>query len=252
MPFDKDILLYLLYWPAFTAYDLSAFISVSLGIVRCACIAMPLKFKLVFTKSRTVKWVVFLAFLVVFLRLPVLTIIRISWRIDPQTNVSSPYLKLVNRTYMTRLNDILNRGIIIYVLYITMVTCVFILTFKLHQAFKIRRSYTTGLTRASSQSTDKAVSQRMNSKDIQVVKSVVLVCTIFILAQLPFLIYSTVRLFRPDFTNGQHLRYLFAISAQISATCSYLNASLNIFVYYNCNTSYRSFLRSMLFVKKDL
>ena len=250
-PFPKDILLYLLYWPAFTAYDLSAFISVSLGIVRCACIAMPLKFKLVFTKSRTVKWVVFLAFLVVFLRLPVLTINRISWRIDPQTNVSSPYLKFVNRAYMSRLNDILNRGIIIYVLYITMVTCVFILSFKLHQASKIRRSCTTGLTRTSDQAPDKPVAQGLSSKDIQVVKSVVLVCTIFILSHLPFLILSSTRLVRPDFDSGQQLAYLFAIFSQISRTCSYLNASLNIFVYYSYNTRYRSVLSFMISVKLE-
>ena len=143
---------------------------------------------------------------------------------------------------MSRINGILNRGIIIDVMYTTMVTCVFILTFKLYQASKIRRSCTTGLTRASDQAPDKPVAQGLSSKDIRAMKSVVLVCTTFILAQLSFLIYSTVRLFRPDFTNGQHLRYLFAISGQISATCSYLNESLNIFVYYNYNTSYRSFL----------
>ena len=113
LPFDVSILLFLLYWPAFTAYDLSAFISVSLGVMRCACVAMPLKFKFVFTRSRTIKWVIFLAVLAVSLRLPVFTIHRISWRTDPQTNVSSAYLRLVNYAYMTRINDILNRGIVI-------------------------------------------------------------------------------------------------------------------------------------------
>ena len=76
-PFDSKFSLYFFYWPAFTAYDLSAFISVSLGVMRCACVAMPLKFKLVFTKSRTIKWVLFLVILVVALRVPVLTIFRI-------------------------------------------------------------------------------------------------------------------------------------------------------------------------------
>ena len=202
-PFDYSIFRYLLYWPAFTAYDLSAFISVSLGMMRCACVALPLKFKIIFTKSRTIKWVMFLVILAVSLRIPVLTIHRISWRTDPQTNVSSPYLKVVNYTYMTRINDILNRGIVIYILYITMVICVGVLTFKLYQASKIRRSCTTELSESSNQASDKSASHGLTSKDIQVVKSVVLVCTIFILSQLTFLITSTIRIFVPDFDNSR-------------------------------------------------
>ena len=244
--FDPSILSILLYWPAFTAYDLSAFISVSLGVMRCACVAMPLKFKIVFTKSRTVKWVLFLVIVAVSLRLPVLTINRISWRTDPQTNVSSPYVKAVNNAYLSRINDILNRGIIIYILYITMVTCVFILTFKLYQASKIRRSCTTGLSETSNQAPDKPVAQGLSSKDIQVVKSVVLVCTIFILSQLTFLITSTIRLFSPEFTYGRRLMFLFGLFGQINRTCSYLNASLNIFIYYNYNSKYKSVFRTLL------
>ena len=249
-PIDYDIFRYLLYWPAFTAYDLSALISVSLGVMRCACVAMPLQFKVVFTKSRTIKWVMCLVVLAVCLRIPVLSIHRISWRADPQTNVSSPYLKAVNYIYMTRINDILNRGIVIYILYITMLICVSILIFKLFQASKIRRSCTTGLTRASDQAPDKPVTKGLSSKDIQVVKSVVLVCTIFILSQLTFLITSTIRLFVPDFDNGRPLIFLFGLISQINRSCSYLNASLNIFIYYNYNSKYRSVFRTLLSRKR--
>ncbi|KAK3720263.1 hypothetical protein RRG08_007884 [Elysia crispata] len=248
-PFDYFILHYLLYWPAFTAYDLSAFISVSLGVMRCACVAMPLKFKLVFTKARTIKWVMFLVILAVCLRIPVLSINRISWRTDSQTNVSSPYLKAVNNRYMSHINDIINRGIVIYILYITMVSCVIILTFKLYQASKIRRSYTTEQLKVSDKSRNKPVAEGLHSKDMQVVKSVVLVCIIFILSQLTFLLTSTTRLIRPDFDNGQELVYLFGILSQINRTCSYLNASLNIFVYYSYNSKYRSVLHSLVSVK---
>ena len=192
-----------------------------------------------------------LVVLAVFQSLPVLTIHRISWRTDPQTNVSSLYLKAVNSAYMTRINDILNRGIVIYILYITMVTCEFILSFKLYGASKIRRSCTTGLTRASNKAPDKAVAQGLSSKDIHVVKSVVLVCTIFILSQLTFLITSSIRLFVPDFDNGGRLLFMFGVFSQINLTCSVLNASLNIFVYYNYNSKHRSALSSILPPKQE-
>ena len=37
-PFDRRFMYYLFYWSAITVYDISAFISVSLGVLRCACL----------------------------------------------------------------------------------------------------------------------------------------------------------------------------------------------------------------------
>ncbi|GFR62002.1 chemosensory receptor A [Elysia marginata] len=248
-PFDVKFTRTLLYWPAYTAYDLSTFLSVSLGVTRCACVAMPLKFKHVFTKSRTVKWVMLLVVLAVSLRLPVLTIRRIAWRIDPRTNSSSLYLKSVNNDEMSRINDILNRGSLIYVSYVTMVTCVVIIMVKLRQAAKIRRSCTESSLQSRAQTSDKSSPHRLSSKDLQVVKSVAIVCTIFIVLQLPFLLISTIRLIAPEFNNGQRLVNLFGIFSQINGTCAYLNASINIFVYYNYNSKFRSTLRSLVQLK---
>ncbi|KAK3728053.1 hypothetical protein RRG08_022105 [Elysia crispata] len=204
-PFDYRFCYFLLYWPAFTAYDLSAFISVSLGVIRCACVAMPLKFKLVFTKSRTVAWVMFLVILAVALRIPVLTIFRIAFRTDPSRNVTIAYLAIVNRVPMSRINDVMNRGFVIWFNYSTMITCVNVLSFKLYQASKVRRNYAANLTHNSDQTSEKTDSQGLQTKDLQVIKSVVLVCTIFIVSQLPFLLVSTFRLVNPQFSDSANL-----------------------------------------------
>ncbi|GFS21227.1 chemosensory receptor B [Elysia marginata] len=124
-----------------------------------------------------------------------------------------------------------------------MVTCVGVLTFNLYQAAKTRRECLK-----TSQTQDQ---QGLSSKDLQVVKSVVLVCTIFVLLQLPGLLNSTVRLILPEFNTGKYLVYIFGISSQINLTCTYLNASINIFVYYNYNSKYRTVFRSLLCIKMD-
>ena len=240
-PFDDSFVMYLFYWPAFTAYDLSAFISVTLGVVRCACVAMPLRFKSVFTKSRTVKMVLLL---VVLLRVPVLSIFRIAWRTDPTTNVSSVYLAAVNRDSMARINDVLNRGFVIWINFTVMIICVSVLIFKLYEASKIRRSC------AVNQTTEQTASHGLASKDLQLIKSVVLVCTIFIVSQLPFLLYSTGRLINPELSVTSQFRHLFTTFTIVSNTLSYLNASLNIFVYYNFNSKYRSAFLSMISLKQ--
>ncbi|GFS09949.1 chemosensory receptor A [Elysia marginata] len=239
-PFHSRFLQAMFYWPAFTAYDLSAFISVSLGVMRCACVAMPLKFKAVFTRSRTIKWVMFLVVLAVSLRIPVLSLHRIGWRTDSRTNSSVPYLENPNIKSMSRINDILNRGFVIWINYTTMITCVSVLTFKLNEASKIRRSSTaqTGV-------------HSLSSRDLQVVKSVALVCTIFFLSQLPYLLVSMFRLVNAEFDEGTNLVELFGIVSDVARTCSVLNASVNIFVYYNYNSKYKSVFRSMMGLIKN-
>ena len=252
-PFDERILRFLFYWPAITVYDISAFISVSLGVVRCACVAMPLKFKLVFTKSRTVKWVLFLVVLAVGLRIPVLLVFRIAYRTDPATNVWTVYLEEIsNQDDMFHINDILNRGVIIYFNFITMVACICILSFKLQQASLIRQSCTIQPSQSSGPVAKKLSTQKQpQAKDLQVIKSVVLVCIIFIFSHLPFLIVSTYRLFDPNFTDGRRLHNLMALFLQVSLTFSYLNASVNIFVYYNYNSKYRAVLLSLLNIQAN-
>ena len=80
---------FLCFRPAFTFYDYSTYISVFLGITRCACVAMPLQFKSVFTVKRTVAALLVLFYSDVLLHLPVLTVFRIGWLRDPPTNTSS-------------------------------------------------------------------------------------------------------------------------------------------------------------------
>ena len=132
-----------------------------------------------------------------------------------------------------------------------MITCVTVLSFKLHQASKVRRSCTELPTPNSEESAEKTDSQGLQSKDLQVIKSVVLVCTIFILSQLPFLLISTFRLIDPQFTTDAKLNNLFTMISRTSLTLSYLNASLNIFVYHNYNSKYRSVFLSLLFSKRN-
>ncbi|GFR91510.1 chemosensory receptor A [Elysia marginata] len=250
-PFHYAFAATFFYWPAFTAFDLSVFISVSLGVMRCACVAMPLKFKIVFTKSRTIKWVLFLVVLAVCLRIPVLTVHRVARRYNPVTNSSYVYVVASNDVSMFKVNDIMNRGFFIWFNFIVMVSCVCVLSFKLNQASKIRRSYTKQSSHLSDQ--DKAVATTgMSPKDMQVVKSVVLVCSIFIFTQLPYLFVSTTRLLDPQFTGKGRLDGLFGTINTVGRTCSFLNASVNILVYYNFNSKYRCSLLSLFEAKRQL
>ncbi|GFN96881.1 chemosensory receptor c [Plakobranchus ocellatus] len=107
-PFARDFIETLPYWPAFTFYAFSSYISVWLGVTCCACVAMPLQFKSVFTKSRTVKAVLILFTLAVSFHIPVMSMIRLAWETDSNTNHSFAVVIRQNSESLIRFNDILN------------------------------------------------------------------------------------------------------------------------------------------------
>ncbi|GFN87594.1 chemosensory receptor a [Plakobranchus ocellatus] len=240
-PFDPKFIGELLHAPAVTAYDLSSLISVLLGVTRCACVAMPLQFKSVFTKARTVKILITILIVAVALRGPILSIFRVTWTTDSHTNRSYPYVAVHNAKQMVRINDILNRNLLPWINFIIMITCVAVLGFKLSQASIVRKSYTF----KSGTESENSKRQGLSPKDLHVIQSVVLVCAIFLASQLPFLAYSTIRLINSEFDRWARLHNLFTIWSSVGFMCAYLNASLNIFVYYNFNSKYKSTLLSI-------
>ena len=251
--FDKYITIFLLYWPAFTVYDFSAYVSVFLGITRCACVALPLQFKSVFTKSRTIISVVLLLIFTILLRIPVLYIHSIEVKLNPLTNQTYAYLRAHGSAINVLVNDTLNRTSLPWVAFIIMVACVIILSVKLKEASKVRQPTSSGASgihhRPDIQGQQSISKYKMSAKETRVVQSVVLVCVIFILSQLPFLLYSSARLIHPELDVGKKFHYLFGIFSNIGITCSFLNASVNIFIYFNYNSKYRSALLSVFWNK---
>ena len=247
-PFDGLILYLAFFWPGYVFYDYSSFISVFLALVRCACVARPLRFKSMFTKSRTVKILVALFIIALILRAPVLTIFRLTWAVNPQTNTTyRSILETENYRTIYTANDIINRNVISWIAYIIVTTCVIILVSKLRGASRLRKSLQSAAHDSPKNplNENEKSSKNLSAKDLQVIQSVTLICVIFILSQLPFQIMSTVRLLDPEFGDGKKKRYAFGFASHLSETFGYLNISINIFVYYHFNTRYRETLFSL-------
>ena len=158
---------------------------------------------------------------------------------------------------MLKANDIINRNIVSWIAYITVTTCVLILASKLQTASRFRQSLQNPTQVASTEKSDSTLgtdktktgsnpfarnmeaSNSLSARDIQVIKSVTLVCVVFILSQLPSQIQSTIRLVDPEFSNRSRKRVAYGFASLITETFVYFNASLNIFVYYCFNSRYR-------------
>ncbi|RUS75181.1 hypothetical protein EGW08_017062 [Elysia chlorotica] len=204
-PWNFDVLItaLLFYWPAFTLYDFSAYLAVFLGVTRCACVALPLHFKSMFTKSRTVLIVIAIFVSTILLRIPVLTRHSIGIKLNPLTNQSYAYLRRHGGPMSVFVNDTLNRTSLPWIAFIIMVACVIILSVKLFESAKVRQPLGQDSAETDANGRQQRKNQhKMSAKESHVVQSVVLVCVIFILSQLPFLLYSTARLIYPEFDEG--------------------------------------------------
>ncbi|GFR93545.1 chemosensory receptor C [Elysia marginata] len=233
-PFNSNVFEVAFYWYAQIFYDYSSFVSVFLGLVRCACVARPLLFKSMFTVTRTLIILGVLFVAAVSLRVPVLTIIQLTWAINPQTNSTWLSFRVTdNFREIYRANDIINRNIVAWVAYIIAVACVIVLVTKLQEASRFRQSLGSQQTTAHrrthklnttpsckdttpQQDTTKTPnelsnqneksSNKMSAKDLQVIQSVTIICAIFILSQLPFQTLSTIRLFYPEIGISKTLK----------------------------------------------
>ena len=100
------------------------------------------------------------------------------------------------------------------------------------------------------------VSDRVNhkvvsTKETQVVRSVILVATIFIICQTPLMAYTLARRFESQIDDQDDMSsegvqkyvFLFGICSNISQVL--INASVNIIVYYNFNSRYRQCLQRL-------
>ncbi|GFO08741.1 multitransmembrane protein [Plakobranchus ocellatus] len=117
-----------------------------------------------------------------------------------------------------------------------MIICVCVIKTKLYQASVIRNSQIATSAADTKQDAEGKDNQRRSSKDLRVIQSVVLICCTIIVSQLPFLAYSIGRLIEPEFDITGSLRFLVHAFTGLSRMCSYINASVNIFMYYNYNS----------------
>ncbi|GFN84394.1 chemosensory receptor c, partial [Plakobranchus ocellatus] len=283
-PFDPYILLASTKIYCYLFYDYSSFVSVFLAVVRCLCVAKPLAFKSMITKARTLFCLVAIFLITVIMRVPMFTVFRMTTVIRPSTNASFTKLFLSSDYFKVhQVNDILNKNILSWLAYSTVVVCVIILLYKLREAAKFRRSLATSIpeqskgasegsneksselsdpdmatldtmnkTQVSESTTSKSknmISQKMSAKDLQVAQSVTLICIIFIFSQLPFQVAAIYRLVEPEFDNNRRYDALYKLSTFITNTCGLLNASINIFVYVTYNSKFRENFLPMIFTK---
>ena len=268
---DANILWVPFYWYAFVFYDTSTLITVYISVVRCACVALPFKVKDMFT-SRTAVIAFSSFFVCVFLlRLPMFIKKRFITEFDKLTNSSRVRVKEFDDGGLAdTINDIVSRNVLPWTCFIIVTACLVVMVTKLRASAKFRFSmsgkdsgpmspvtatdtkHDFDVGKESTATKDeRSKDQILSSRELKILRSVILVAAIFVICQIPFMAYSLARRLETEFDDTRQGRKiskyinLFSVASSLSSFFAFVNATVNIAVYYNHNSRYRQCFQTL-------
>ncbi|KAK6976434.1 hypothetical protein BgiMline_022863 [Biomphalaria glabrata] len=268
---------YIMMWYASWPYDISVLTTVFISLQRCLCIALPFRFKSLFTRERTVFVIGFIYVYVTSSYTLIFTTFSLTTVVNPQTNASALFLSYdkdgaIKETIFYWMNRILLQivaQIAIFLNVLILATCL-ARSAKFRQDAKrnttldqestscstsnLNSKFSSGPRQSSTDSKSKMItksqkehsadtSSALSGKEVQVIKSVTLVAVLFLLTNLPANILFCVNRFVPGFSMGGDYSNTFLAFYTLRTEIEIVNASVNFFVYYHCNTKFRNATR---------
>lgn len=233
-------LAYQVLWINNLFYDITTVITVYNAVQKCACVAIPLMFKSVFTRGRAMKIVGGIYCVVIIYYIPTLISPGSTTTFDPVENRTRlgyyyhPSRKLVMDIFL-----VLNRIVLPFVAQIVVLFCTVILSVNLKRALRKRRSISK---RESSDEDEHVASKeqpRRNTKELRVIQTVILVSTIFVICNLPDILITFTAMFYKEFNDQRKYESTYKLCSAIQDIFSVSNSAVNIVVYLKYSSKYR-------------
>ena len=237
----------IVYWAAFFAFpfgqNFSLITTVVIALVRCCCVAMPLRVKDVLTARRQLAAILLFSAISSSVYLYAFYPLRVEYGRDPEDNSTVAFMvDAVWVVYIGFNNATFFGG------FIVVAVCATILSLSLYRSVRFRKSFSSGKTRTGSGlSPPHADAQtRARQRDARVVKTVVMVSFSFIVCNLVTIIYLVLFLALSGFGPLGRFANANQFTLMITETFALVNATVNIFIYASYTTRYRATLSPML------
>lgn len=210
-----------------------------ISVERCVCVFMPLKASTL-VKTRTIGLLILsTVFVVQLLCLTYSLKMDVVLRSNPFTNVtdyqlfpSSLYFK--HQLIFDIIQDIVTNTVIPLFTFTVVVVSTIITVVQLKRTIAWRQSSSSSLQENSA-----------TSRQLTLVKTLVIVSCIFIFTSSPIVAFSTSSLLEPEFFINRRYNNLFYVSYLLYATLCLINSSINFFVYVHRSSRYREELRAL-------
>ncbi|GFR85045.1 chemosensory receptor A [Elysia marginata] len=211
--------------------SVSMITTVVIAVVRCLCVAMPLRVKFLITTGRQ------LAVILGFLTLSACVVIyafagtRVVIVPNPQTKGTLALLVDLKWYEYT-----LFYNVTYYSGFFIVIICVIILSISLKRSSEFREKSTGGSSNAASSGTNTKDGRR----EARIVKTVVFVSTVFIICYLPSISFFVIGTLVPEFSATGLYRNANLFNIMVIDMFVMINVSVNSFIYYFFNTRYRT------------
>ncbi|KAH9523256.1 hypothetical protein Btru_066216 [Bulinus truncatus] len=216
-------------WPTACANRITLFITAYVTVERCLCIAAPLTVKKIITPGRTVAILIAIDVINALGLVPEYASVYFDWKFVPAKNKT--LLALAFRGVRPRVQGMaftIHAALLVIALAtVTLFTGALVLQLKQHSRWR--------------QNNLRSDSQRSSftSRDRKTVKMVVTIATVMVACYAPAVILSLVSAIVADFSVSGRQVNLFHSMWSFGFLLGIVNASSNIFIYYNMSSSYR-------------
>lgn len=229
---DPTLILYYSENCAFVMYSMTILTAGLMAILRCVCMTKPIKFKQSFTKLMLMKIMILLYLLPICCQTVVFSNMGIQSKYDPVKNATRFVIWFSkDREKVKDIVRLILSSILPLAVEFTVITCLFIIVYTLRNSANYRLKFET--------STWTQI-PKLSRKDIEPIKQIILILTIFLLLNLFGIITSFLTAFDSRFEYGKSYQTIFSVLHTLRALCETANASVNIFVYFFYNSRFRA------------
>ncbi|GFO11240.1 chemosensory receptor c [Plakobranchus ocellatus] len=237
--------LYILLLAVATVPSMTSLLSTTvLAVVRCCSVVLPLRVKTLFTARRQRIFILSATAILIGTTTYALTGTKINIAPNPNTNVSQLQL-IFHPEYVqrARYSDIY-RGTVFYLSFFIVTICLLFMIIALKRSSRFRNRSQLGKEKnirdSTNLSTDSLQNSKASSREVQVIKVVILVSTVFLACNAPAMVASILRQTVPGLNNVGTYRLSYDVLMIFVEAFLLLNFTLNIVVYLNYNTIYRT------------
>lgn len=227
-------------------YVNTVLITTYLALARCVCVVRPLQFRNIFTRSVSLRCLAALLVFSVTCSLPAFSSMRMVSAFDHRINGTRIVFVLSSDRSLSKVvvNGVRDIFVIVFMQVIVVISVVAMarglwLTSKFRQV-KCDEGGGQTLQRSDRLNFGDSYAFNRNRKDIKVVQQVALISTIFVACNTPSTVISVSSIAEPKLNlEGAH-NNIYVLVVMVAEMFRMLNASSNIFIYYNYNTNFRS------------
>lgn len=217
-----------------------------LAIIRCLCVVIPLSFKRICTRGKTVAFLCGFAVFALASNMAVLVVSKVDLHTDPVTNLSRVKMVVTHhREFIKEVERVTLDMTLCFASVVTVLVCVIVMIRSLQTASRFRCSLTptvlkspTKAAKGKAEGSHRSSCSRFTGKDIRVIQQVVLVSVIFIVCTTPNILINFADVYVPGFGNDGPHRNMYVTANSLKRDLDVLCSLFTLPIYYRYNSRF--------------